>query len=96
VPRALNALLETQELEYQREAALERALYLYRQGTAEVADCLHSGLCGAADRLLLRTFDETAARLPGIDWLKISIARRRSGTWRWRWAAPASLVTIDE
>ena len=45
VLQAFNALLETQELEFQTEAALERALHLYRQGAAEFADCLHAGLC---------------------------------------------------
>jgi predicted nucleic-acid-binding protein len=66
VLQAFNALLETQELEFQSEAALERALHLYRQGAAEFADCLHAGLCGAADRAPLLTFDEKAARLPEI------------------------------
>ena len=67
VLQTFNALLETQELEFQGEAALERALHLYRQGNAEFADCLHAGICGAADRLPLVTFDVNAARLPGIE-----------------------------
>ena len=67
VLQTFNALLETQELEFQDEAALERALYLYRQGNAEFADCLHAGICGAADRVPLVTFDVKAARLPGIE-----------------------------
>lgn len=62
----LNALLETQELELQSEAALERALHLYRQGRAEFADCLHAGLCAAAGRAPLLTFDAKAARLPQV------------------------------
>ena len=48
VLRAFNALLETQELEFQAEDALERALHAYRQGAADFADCLHAGLCAAA------------------------------------------------
>ncbi len=63
---AFNALLETQELEFQGEAAIERALHLYRTGLAEFADCLHAGICGAADRSPLLTFDERAARLPTV------------------------------
>jgi predicted nucleic-acid-binding protein len=70
VLQAFNALLETQELEFHTEAALERALHLYRQGPAEFADCLHAGLCGAADRIPLLTFDEKASRLPDIQMLK--------------------------
>jgi predicted nucleic-acid-binding protein len=65
-----NALLETQELEFQDEAALERALHLYRLGAAEFADCLHAGLCASADRARLLTFDERAARLPHVELLE--------------------------
>ncbi len=64
---ALNALLETQEFDIQAEAALERALHLYRQGRADFADCLHAGLCGAAGQAPLLTFDAQAARLPQVE-----------------------------
>ena len=60
------ALLETQELDMQFEAALERALHLYRQGAAEFADCLHAGLAEAAAQAPLLTFDAKAARLDGV------------------------------
>jgi predicted nucleic-acid-binding protein len=66
VLRTFNALLETQELEFQAEDALEQALHFYRQGSADFADCLHAGQCRAADRQPLLTFDEKAARLPGF------------------------------
>ena len=65
-----NAFLETQELEFQDEPALERALSLYRRSTADFADCLHAGQCGAAGRLPMMTFDETAGRLPTVQLLK--------------------------
>ena len=68
--QTLNALLETRELELQDEAALEWALHLYRHGAADFADCLHAGLCGAAGKGPLLTFDEKAARLPGAKLLK--------------------------
>lgn len=64
--RALNALLETQELEIQAEPALERALHLYRQGRAEFADCLHAGLCASAGHAPMWTFDAAAAKLPQV------------------------------
>ena len=67
---AFNALLETQELEFQDEPALERALSLYRQASADFADCLHAGQCGSAGRAPMITFDETAARLPSVELLK--------------------------
>lgn len=66
VLQALNALLESKELEIQAEPALERALHAYRQGPAEFADCLHAGLCGAAGRAPMLTFDTKAARLPDV------------------------------
>ena len=67
VLQAFNALLETQELEFQAEDALERALHAYRQGAADFADCLHAGLCAAAGRAPMLTFDEKAARLEEIE-----------------------------
>lgn len=66
----INALLETQELEFQHEGALEQALHLYRQSAAEFADCLHAGQCVAVDRAPLLTFDERAAKLPTVELLE--------------------------
>jgi len=70
VLEAFNALLETQELEFQSEAAVERSLHSYRQGVADFADCLHAGLCAAADRAPLLTFDTKASRLEGSQLLE--------------------------
>ena len=67
---AFNSLLETQEIDFQDEAALERALHHYRSGAAEFADCMHSGICAAAGRSPLLTFDKVAARLPGAELLE--------------------------
>lgn len=65
VLQAFGALLEVRELEFQFEPALERALHLFRDGPAEFSDCLHVGLCGAAGRSPMLTFDVRAARLSG-------------------------------
>lgn len=70
VLRVFNALLETRELEFQFEAALERALYRYRQGAADFADCLHAGLCAAAGHAPLLSFDGKTARLPDAQLLR--------------------------
>jgi len=70
VLRAFNALLESRELEFEAEWALEWALHLYRQGPAEFADCLHAGLCGAADHAPLLTFDDNASKLAGVELLR--------------------------
>jgi predicted nucleic-acid-binding protein len=65
VLRAFNALLETRELLFQDEEALERALHLHREGTADFADALHLGTVVAAGYEPLLTFDEKASRLDG-------------------------------
>ena len=65
VLQTFNALLETQELEFQSEAAIERALHLYRQGSAEFADCLHAGISAAGGHSPLLTFDQKAGKLAG-------------------------------
>lgn len=67
VVQGLDSLLEAKELEIQFEAAIERALYLYRQSRADFADCLHVGLSAAGERLPFVTFDERASRLSGAE-----------------------------
>ncbi|EDT41429.1 PIN domain-containing protein [Burkholderia ambifaria] len=62
---ALTALLETRELSFEAEGALERALHLYREHGGDFADCLHVHHAGAAGRAPLLTFDQRAGRLPG-------------------------------
>lgn len=69
VVRGLDSLLEAKDLEIQSEAAIERALYLYRQSSADFADCVHLGLSAATERLPLLTFDERASRLSGAELL---------------------------
>ncbi|AOI75031.1 MULTISPECIES: PIN domain-containing protein [unclassified Burkholderia] len=64
---ALTALLETRELSFEAEGALERALHMYREHGGDFADCLHVGQASAASRAPLLTFDERAARLPGAE-----------------------------
>ena len=55
---------------YAAESALEWALHLYRDSTADFADCLHAGLSGAAGKGPLLSFDAKAARLPGVELLQ--------------------------
>lgn len=69
VLQAFSALLETRELHFQHEDALERALHRHREGSADFADCLHAGLCSAAGETPLLTFDERASRLPEVSLL---------------------------
>jgi len=51
--------------------ALERALSLYRQSSADFAGCMHAGQCGSAGRAPMITFDDTAARLPSVELLQV-------------------------
>ena len=67
VLEAFTALLERQEVAFEAEEALERALHAYRLSGADFADCLHAGLCAAAGYAPLLTFDEKAARLSGVE-----------------------------
>ncbi|WP_447734928.1 PIN domain-containing protein [Rhodanobacter soli] len=60
---ALNALLETRELEFQAEPAVERALHAYRQGAADFADCLHAAACWVEGKAPMLTLDAKAAKL---------------------------------
>ena len=63
---AFVALLETRELRFQFEPAIERAIEYYRRSNVDFADCLHLGLGGAEGELPLMTFDRKASRLQGV------------------------------
>ncbi len=62
-------LLETRQLEFQDEASVERALFLYRSQKADFAECLHLGCAITHDRVPLLTFDRRAANLGGAELL---------------------------
>ncbi len=67
VAQTFIALLEARELQFQDEAAIERALHLFRHPpSADFADCLHAALCAIAAQSPLLTFDAAAARLEGV------------------------------
>ncbi|HVY22592.1 MAG TPA: type II toxin-antitoxin system VapC family toxin [Steroidobacteraceae bacterium] len=61
------ALLETRDMQFQSEAAIEWALHLYRESTAEFADCLHAALSASEGYPPLLTFDVKAAKLAGVE-----------------------------
>ena len=65
VMATLSALLSAAELTFESERALEVALQLYRDGSADFADGLHIALAAQAGELPLWTFDRRAARLRG-------------------------------
>lgn len=63
---ALSGLLESADLRIEEEASVERALYMWKDSSAEFADCL----IGARHRTLgcraTASFDARALRLPGF------------------------------
>ncbi len=65
VLHALSSLFSAAELTFESERALEVALQLYRENTADFADCLHVALAAQAGELPLWTFDKKAAKVNG-------------------------------
>jgi predicted nucleic-acid-binding protein len=65
VMEALSSLFSAAELTFESERALEVALQLYRNGTADFADCLHIALAAQAGESPLWTFDKRAAKVSG-------------------------------
>jgi predicted nucleic-acid-binding protein len=70
VLRVLSSLFSATELRFESERALEAALHLYRDGTADFADALHIALATDAGEQPLWTFDKGAARISGAQLLR--------------------------
>ena len=70
VIQVVSSLLSAAELSFESERALEVALHLFRESTAEFADCVHVALASQAGEQPLWTFDKRAARIPGATLLK--------------------------
>lgn len=65
VMEVLSSLFSAAELAFESERGLEVALQLYREGSADFADCLHVALAAQAGELPLWTFDRRAAKVGG-------------------------------
>jgi predicted nucleic-acid-binding protein len=63
---AISGLLDSAEIQFEDEPAIEEALFFWKDNTADFADCL----IGAKNRRLgcraTATFDVKASRLPGF------------------------------
>lgn len=68
--QALTELLESVELEFASESAIESALRQYLDSSADFADCLHAAL--SRDHPPWWTFDRTASRIDGAKLLTTS------------------------
>jgi predicted nucleic-acid-binding protein len=65
VVQALSDLLSSAELTFESERALEVALLLYKEGSADYSDCLHIALAVEAGEQPLWTFDKVASKVDG-------------------------------
>lgn len=65
VIQVVATLLSAAELRFESEQALEVALQLYRDGSADFADCVHVALAAQAGERPLFTFDKRAATVDG-------------------------------
>jgi predicted nucleic-acid-binding protein len=61
----LSNLFSAAELTFESERALEVALHLYREGSADFSDCVHIALAAQARELPLWTFDRRAGKVDG-------------------------------
>lgn len=66
IAAALSALLETSELLFEDEASVEQALYLWKESSAQFADCLIGARHWALECRATASFDAKALRLPGF------------------------------
>jgi predicted nucleic-acid-binding protein len=70
VLQALSSLFSAAELTFESERALEVALHLYREGSADFADCVHIALAAQAGEQPLWTFDKGAAKVLGAQLIR--------------------------
>jgi predicted nucleic-acid-binding protein len=70
VLQVLSTLFSAAELTFESERALEVALQLHREGSADFADCLHIALATEAGEQPLWTFDKGAAKVIGAQLLR--------------------------
>ncbi len=70
VLQVLSNLFSAAELAFESERALEVALQLYREASADFADCLHIALATEAGEQPLWTFDRGASKVNGAQLLR--------------------------
>jgi predicted nucleic-acid-binding protein len=63
---AFSGLLDTAELLFEDEASLEQALYMWKDSSAQFADCLIGARNWALECRATASFDTKALRVPGF------------------------------
>jgi predicted nucleic-acid-binding protein len=69
IVRAFKYLLESRDLQFEDEEAIEEAVYHFENGAADFADCLMTTRYRRLGCKSMLTFDAKAARLPGAELL---------------------------
>ena len=67
--KTYTGFLETKGLEFQNEALVEQALFLYAENNTDFADCVHLASAMSYNQQPLVTFDKQASKLAGIELL---------------------------
>jgi predicted nucleic-acid-binding protein len=76
----LSNLFAAAELIFESERALEVALHLHREGSADFADCLHIALATEAGEQPLWTFDKGASQVAGAQLIRTRQTRSRQAS----------------
>ena len=66
IVETLSGLLEASDVQFEDEPAIEEALYIWKEATADFADCLISARNRRLGCRATATFDTKATRLPGF------------------------------
>jgi len=66
IAAAFSALLDSSELLFEDEASVEQALYMWKDSSAQFADCLIGARHWALECRATASFDTKALRLPGF------------------------------
>ena len=66
VVRTFSQLLSSVELSFEFERAVEAALWLYTENSADYSDCMHIALATQSGEAPLWTFDKDASKVLGV------------------------------
>ena len=66
ISTAISALLESREVQFEDESSVEQALFVWKDSTADFADCLINAHHRALGCRATATFDARALKVPGF------------------------------
>lgn len=68
---AMTQVLQAEDLDIDREWAMDDALRLFELSDADLADCMHARIAAWEGKGLFHTFDRRAAKLPDAELLRV-------------------------